>query len=88
MPGNIGRRRVAVVAGYRTPFCKAGTVLKYAPAVDLARHAGRELLEPFMTLREDLKRVVARRSHCLEDLLDEVVRDVFMEQVGHAIDEN
>src|SRR2546422_480019 len=44
MPGgNV--RRVAVVAGSRTPFCKAGTVLKDVRAVDLARHAARELLE-------------------------------------------
>jgi acetyl-CoA acyltransferase len=38
-------RRVAIVAGCRTPFCKAGTALKDARAVDLARHAARELLE-------------------------------------------
>ena len=38
-------RRVAIVAGCRTPFCKAGTDLKYVRAVDLARHAARELLE-------------------------------------------
>src|SRR5437660_12797637 len=38
-------RRVAVVAGCRTPFCKAGTALKDARAVDLARYAARELLE-------------------------------------------
>lgn len=38
-------RRVAIVAGCRTPFCKAGTVLKEARAVDLARHAARELIE-------------------------------------------
>ncbi|HMA38834.1 MAG TPA: acetyl-CoA C-acyltransferase [Gemmatimonadales bacterium] len=38
-------RRVAIVAGCRTPFCKAGTVLKDARAVDLARHAARELVE-------------------------------------------
>lgn len=44
MPVGNGRR-VAVVAGCRTPFCKAGTVLKDARAVDLARHAARELLE-------------------------------------------
>ncbi len=37
-------RRVAVVAGCRTPFCKAGTALKDVRAVDLARHAARELL--------------------------------------------
>src|SRR5579884_1791726 len=44
MPEGNGRR-VAVVAGYRTPFCKAGTALKAARAVDLARFVARELLE-------------------------------------------
>ena len=44
MPVGNGRR-VAVVAGCRTPFCKSGTALKDARAVDLARHAARELLE-------------------------------------------
>ncbi len=44
MPVGNGRR-VAVVAGCRTPFCKAGTTLKDARAVDLARHAARELIE-------------------------------------------
>ncbi len=36
--------RVAVVAGCRTPFCRAGTVLKDMSAVDLARHAVSELV--------------------------------------------
>ncbi|MGH7548586.1 MAG: acetyl-CoA C-acyltransferase [Gemmatimonadales bacterium] len=44
MPGGNGRR-VAVVAGCRTPFCKSGTALKDARAVDLARYVTRELLE-------------------------------------------
>src|SRR5687767_8580672 len=44
MPVGNGRR-VAVIAGYRTPFTKAGTTLKDLRAVDLARHAARELLE-------------------------------------------
>src|ERR1043165_7519009 len=44
MPGLNGRR-VAVVAGVRTPFSKAGTALKNARAVDLGRYATRELLE-------------------------------------------
>jgi len=44
MPGTSGRR-VAVIAGCRTPFCKAGTLLKDVRAVDLARHAVRELVE-------------------------------------------
>ena len=38
-------RRVAVIAGCRTPFCKSGTVLKDARAVDMARFVARELLE-------------------------------------------
>jgi acetyl-CoA acyltransferase len=41
----VNGRRVAVIAGCRTPFSKAGTTLKDARAVDLARHATRELLE-------------------------------------------
>src|SRR3989449_8207993 len=45
MPAMNGRRRVAVIAGCRTPFSKAGADLKDARAVDLARHAARELLE-------------------------------------------
>jgi acetyl-CoA acyltransferase len=44
MPLGNGRR-VAVVAGCRTPFCKAGTALQDVRAVDLARYAARELLE-------------------------------------------
>ena len=43
MTGPNGRR-VAIVAGCRTPFAKAGTVFRDVPAVDLARHAARELL--------------------------------------------
>ena len=37
-------RRVAIVAGIRTPFLKSGTVLRDVSAVALARHAARELL--------------------------------------------
>jgi acetyl-CoA acyltransferase len=37
-------RRVAVVAGVRTPFAKSGTVFRDVTAVSLARHAARELL--------------------------------------------
>jgi len=40
-----GRRGVAVIAGCRTPFCKAGTQLKDVRGVDLARYAARELVE-------------------------------------------
>ena len=44
MPVGNGRR-VAVIAGCRTPFCKSGTTLKDVRAVDLARYVARELLE-------------------------------------------
>jgi acetyl-CoA acyltransferase len=37
-------RRVAIVAGVRTPFLKSGTAFRDVTAVDLARHAARELL--------------------------------------------
>src|SRR3972149_4505597 len=45
MTNGVNGRRVAVVAGCRTPFAKAGTVFKDVSAVELARHATRELLE-------------------------------------------
>ncbi|HWO88219.1 MAG TPA: acetyl-CoA C-acyltransferase FadI [Gemmatimonadales bacterium] len=37
-------RRVAIISGCRTPFAKAGTVFRDIPAVELARHAARELI--------------------------------------------
>ena len=37
-------RRAAIIAGIRTPFAKSGTVLRDVPAVDLARHAARDLI--------------------------------------------
>jgi len=37
-------RRVAIVAGLRTPFAKSGTVFRDVSATALARHAARELL--------------------------------------------
>jgi acetyl-CoA acyltransferase len=37
-------RRVAIVGGCRTPFAKSGTVLRDLTAVELAKHATRELL--------------------------------------------
>jgi acetyl-CoA acyltransferase len=43
MNGPTGRP-VVVVGGCRTPFAKAGTFLKDVTAVDMARHAARELL--------------------------------------------
>ena len=43
LPPSPGRRAV-VIAGLRTPFAKAGTVLQDVTAADLARHCTRELL--------------------------------------------
>ncbi len=44
MNSTTNGRRVAVVGGCRTPFCRSGTVLKDFSAVDLARAAVVELL--------------------------------------------
>jgi acetyl-CoA acyltransferase len=40
----LSGRPVVIVDGCRTPFAKAGTALRSVTAVDLARHAARELL--------------------------------------------
>jgi acetyl-CoA acyltransferase len=40
----ITSRRVAIVAGIRTPFARSGTIFRDVPAVQLARHAAKELL--------------------------------------------
>src|SRR5690242_14948274 len=39
-----GARSVAIIAGCRTPFCKAGTAFRDLRAVDLAKLSSRELL--------------------------------------------
>ncbi len=44
MASEFTSRRVAVVAGCRTPFCRAGSDFKDISAVDLARHAVIELV--------------------------------------------
>jgi acetyl-CoA acyltransferase len=44
MPDARSDRRVAIVAGLRTPFAKSGTVFRDVPAVALARHVARELI--------------------------------------------
>lgn len=43
IPASAGRR-VAIVAGCRTPFARSGSTFRDVPAVALARHAARELL--------------------------------------------
>src|SRR3954465_6431108 len=42
--GNPGRR-VAIIAGVRTPFAKAGTVLKDLSAIDLGKRCVAELIQ-------------------------------------------
>ncbi len=44
MSPSMNGRRVAVVGGCRTPFCKAGTAFNDLTAVDLAKHATVELV--------------------------------------------
>jgi acetyl-CoA acyltransferase len=44
MVAAIASRRVAIVAGCRTPFCRSGTELKNVSAVDLARQTVVELV--------------------------------------------
>ena len=44
MPDSRTGRRVAIVAGARTPFAKSGTIFRDVSAASLARHAARELL--------------------------------------------
>ncbi len=38
-------QRIAIIEGFRTPFCKMGSAFKDVPAQDLARAVTRELLE-------------------------------------------
>ena len=45
MPSLDGRRRVAIVAGVRTPFARAGTVLKGYTAIELGKLCVAELLQ-------------------------------------------
>jgi acetyl-CoA acyltransferase len=51
-------RRVAVVAGVRTPFAKSGTVFRDVSAVALARHAARELLYRSEVVGQEIDEVV------------------------------
>jgi acetyl-CoA acyltransferase len=45
MPTYGSGRRVAIVAGVRTPFAKSGTVLKNLTAIELGRHCVAELIQ-------------------------------------------
>ncbi len=45
MPDRSPKRRVAIVAGCRTPFCRAGTLFNRVSAVQLARQVTVELIQ-------------------------------------------
>ena len=45
MPSFGGQRRVAIIGGVRTPFARAGTVLKNFSAIELGKIAVRELIQ-------------------------------------------
>ncbi len=45
MPSFGGSRRVAIIGGVRTPFARAGTVLKDFSAIELGKMAVRELIQ-------------------------------------------
>jgi acetyl-CoA acyltransferase len=53
-----GARRVAIIGGCRTPFCRAGTAFNHVSAVDLARHAAAELLARMDLAGSDVDLVV------------------------------
>jgi len=53
----VNGRRVAVVAGCRSPFCKAGTLLKDVSAVDLARYTVVEVVQRANLSGRDLDEV-------------------------------
>ena len=53
----VNGRRVAVVAGCRSPFCKAGTLLKDVSAVDLARYTVVEVVQRANLNGQDLDEV-------------------------------
>ena len=58
MTGFVNGRRVAIIGGCRTPFCRAGTVFNEVSAVDLARHATVELLARTELVGRDVDLVV------------------------------
>lgn len=68
-------RRVAVVAGCRTPFARSGSTFRDVPAVALARHAARELL-----YRTDLDPAVVD-----EVIVGQVVPSVLVPNVAREV---
>lgn len=58
MNGPAPGRRVAIIGGCRTPFCRAGTTFNRVSAVDLARHATVELLARTEIAGKDVDLVV------------------------------
>ena len=58
MDASASGRRVAIIGGCRTPFCRAGTTFNHVSAVDLARHATVELLARTEVAGKDVDLVV------------------------------
>jgi len=58
VPASSPKRRVAIIAGLRTPFAKQGTALKSFPARDLGKLVVRELLQRTGLDQEGVQRVV------------------------------
>ena len=69
-------RRVAIVAGLRTPFAKSGTVFRDVSATALARHAARELLYPERARRPRGRRGDLRPGGALGARRPNVAREV------------
>jgi hypothetical protein len=58
------------------------------PDVGSPGEARGELRQPCLALGEDLKGVLLRRDHDLEDPTQVLDRDVFVEEVAHRVDED
>lgn len=68
-------RRVAIVAGVRTPFAKSGTIFRDVTAVALARHAAKELLYRTEIDGEEIDEVV----------FSQVVTSVLTPNIGREV---
>ena len=58
------------------------------PDVRVPVELGRELGEPVVALRQDLEGVPVGLAHHVEHVLDVVVGDRLVEEVGHRVDED
>jgi hypothetical protein len=71
------------------PVCPPLVLHRYAhPNVLGPRQTGRQLHQSLRSLRQYLERVPACLAHDLENGLDELARDVLVEQIAHRVDED